>query len=111
MPLEFPRNQSAVLGRYVSRSLRLARLALMILIVSASPDPLIVSASISTRSALRLSQSKEASFVFRVVQIRTVEGVRIGEHSGGLIKRHAMLTQVRGGLACVPLDHWYLVYT
>ena len=49
--------------------------------------------------------------MFRVVQIRTVEGTWIREHSGRLVKGDAVLAQVRGGFACVPLEHWYLVYT
>ena len=45
--------------------------------------------------------------MLRVGQIRTVEGVWIGEHRGRLVKRDAMLAQIRGGFACVRLEHRY----
>jgi hypothetical protein len=51
MPLEGPKNRSSFAPAYAALSFRLARLALMILTVSTSPDFLCVQATMSTRPA------------------------------------------------------------
>jgi hypothetical protein len=84
--------------------LRLARRALMILVISSSPCLLIVYAMTGTRpEALRAARNLRAS----TAECRTVavETVRVEERRGCFLERHSVLSLIGRRLADIPIEH------
>ena len=53
----------------------------------------------------RPSETKKPSFLYGVSDVRTIQGVRIAEHRGGLLECDAMFGQIRPGLLRVSFEH------